>query len=268
MKSYTITDLFKTEWGALNTLEHAEVIYLSDRLKQTKAENLEKAWGHTAIMLLRALRKNKSAVAKITIEQAVDCVRDLTFITQPWYYFPVLENHAQLEAASMSATPPAYLQGYTFSQLVYIDSLFSKFAILSWKATTGKLQAAIPYLDKMIGVIYTPANLFDENKIAERGQLITRHIKDYERTVVLHTWANIKERIIKECPNLFPQAAQTVATDQPPKDSEPMWQNLLFDLSETLAYQGMDRAKAAPIYEALNYLEKKAIEATTIKSKS
>lgn len=264
MKSYHISDLFKTSWAELTVQEMANVIELNLKRKHADAQELYAASGHYAIMTLRNLRKNKSVVAKINVEQAVDCINDLAFLTQPWFTFPALSSGEG--KGGIFITPDTHLKNHTLGQLYWIDSLFSKFFIQEYhdgRAHPPQTPSTIAemFLDEMIAVIYTKPDEFDEKLITDRGKMIGKQITNDHRTCILFTYANVKEFILENFPLTFPRSEEQ-EPDEPklpkaPVDSEPMWQDLLFDLSESKAYPGMDRAKKAPMYEALNYLEKK-----------
>jgi hypothetical protein len=252
MKTYSISELFHMSWSALATEDMAIVIEFRDKMKKTKEQGLRTAHGYAAITMLRALRKNKSLVSKINVDQAVDCINDISFFEQPWFFFPKIGNDR----------PADFLKDHLFIQLYYIDSLLSKFLMqhhYDCRAHPPQdiSEVAKAYLDDVIGVIYTKPDEFDESKVVERGKAIGKVLKDFERVVIIATYANVKEFIINECPDIFPTSEAEPSANAAPVDTEPMWQALLFDLSETKAYPGMDKAKRAPMYEALSYLEKK-----------
>jgi hypothetical protein len=253
-KTYHVTDLFKTSWQELTTEEIAHVIDNRDKMLHARANNMHGAGGHYSIMLLRTIRKNKSLVAQITVEQAVDIVNDIDFYNKPWYFFPEVGGYK----------PDDLLKNHTFIQLFYIDSLFSMYHIQDYNdrhahPTLHPSAMSQAYLDEMIGVIYTLPSQFDEAQVKQRGEQIGKILTNDQRFVIMHAYANVKEFIINNCPNLFPipEDDQPAIVEKRPVESEPMWKQLLFDLSETLAYQGMINAKRAPMYEALDYLEKK-----------
>lgn len=261
MRSYHISDLFKTSWAEVSPKEMATVIDMKLKMQRASDEGLDQAAGHYAIMILRALRKNKSLVGKINVEQAVDCINDLKFIHEKWFTFPDIEFND-----SKFCVPPTHLKNHTLGQLYWMDSLFSKFLIQEYydgRAHPPQTPSTLAemFLDEMIAVVYTHPDHFDEKLIEERGKEIGKIINNDIRVCSLYAYANIKEFILAEFPLTFPRpdddGPEKPIANKPPADSEPMWQNILFDLSESPAYQGMDRTKKAPMYEALNYLEKK-----------
>jgi hypothetical protein len=263
-KTYKITDLFKTTWAELTTDEIAYVIEHRGKYLHAREQGWHGAAGHHAIMILRTIRKNKALVAKINVEQAVDCINDMSFMHQPWYFFPEVGGYQ----------PAAYLKNHTFIQLFYMDSLFSQYHVQDYRdrnalPTLHPSVMAHAFLDEMIGVIYTPPAEFDEARVEEHGKRMSDILTDAQRMVILHAYGNVKEFIIGNCPLLFPQHEEEVTTvKKPPAETEPMWKQLLFDLSETPAYQGIANAKRAPMYEALDYLEKKHKELLDLKSKN
>lgn len=263
MKSYHISDLFKTSWAELTVQQMAAVIDMRLKMIQARTNELHAAAGHYAIMILAQLRK-KAAVGKMTEEQVVDCINDLTFINDSWFTFPTIDPNPV--RPQYFAPPDTHLKNHTLGQLYWIDSLFSKFFIQEYydsRAHPPQTPSDIAqmFLDEMIAIIYTHPDAFDEKLISERGRQMGKMITHDHRTCILYTYANIKEFMLNEFPLTFPQAEKQEAEEpslpKEPVDSEPMWQNLLFDLSECPSYQGMDRTKKAPLYEALNYLEKK-----------
>lgn len=258
MKSYNIEDLFNLKWSELTTKEHAAIIYYADCLKKIRSEESRnyQLEGHYSILILKTLRKNKSAVSKITVEQVVDCVNDIHFINEPWYHLPKIKNGLQADD---------HLKHHTFGMLCRMDSLFSKW--LMQQHNVHHLQ------NQLLGIIYTTPDEYDERKIEEKGIAIAKIIKQNERFVATATYANIRKFIIDGCPTLFPQPEENEESQEPHKkeasliDTEPMWEKLLFILAETQAYPGVGKAKAAPMYEALNYLEAKAIASENSKTK-
>ncbi|HMG90759.1 MAG TPA: hypothetical protein VK589_11890 [Chryseolinea sp.] len=271
MKTYHISDLFKTSWDQVSPKEMATVIDMKIKMQRANEQGLHQAAGHYAIMILKALRKNEGLVSKINVEQAVDCINDLEFIHQKWFTFPEIKF-----SDSTFCNPPTHLKNHTLGQLYWIDSLFSKFLMQEYydgrahPPQTPSTMAEM-FLDEMIAVIYTHPDQFDEKVITERGKEIGRIINNDYRVCMLYGYANVKEFILAEFPLTFPRLededeTQNPVSNKPPVDSEPMWQNILFDLSESPAYPGMDRAKKAPMYEALNYLEKKHKELQRKKS--
>lgn len=267
MKTYKISDLFYTSWAQLVPRQMAQIIDLRLQLNQAKNDERWQLVGHLTIALLRVLRKDKSLVAKINEEQAVDCLNDIKFIHQPWYHFPPGENFLFKE-------PDEYMHNRTFNQFIFADAEFTKFCVLDHKARTagaGALQA-IQYdtdirlaINKLIGILYTPADKFDEKLIHDRACTVDQKLNQAEKAVVLHTYANIREYIVKQrCPNLFPSSEGS--EDQTPVYTGKMWLNLRYDLSETPSFPGLEVAKTAWLYDALDLLEKKAIEVSKLKT--
>lgn len=258
-KTYKISDLFFTSWKQLPTGYHAQIIDLRYKLNTAKLQEMWGAYGHLAIQILRILRKNKTLVAKITLEQAVDCLNDLKFIHEPWYHFPPGED-------SLFIAPDEYMHDRTFNQFVYSDAEFTKFCVLDYQGKESRKPDEMQLnraINKLIGILYTAPERFDERKILSRAGTVDQKMTPAEKAVVLHTYANVREYIVKErCPNLFPSSSG----DGPAKPvyTGKMWLNLRYDLSETPSFQGLDAAKNAWLYDALDLLEKKALEISNL----
>lgn len=259
-KTYKISDLFFTSWHELPTGYIAQLIDLRYKLNTTKAQEMWGAYGHLAIQVLRILRRNKRLVEKITVDQAVDCLNDLKFIHEPWYHFPPGES-------SRFVAPDEYMRDRTFDQFIYADAQFSKFCVLDYqgkqsgKADEVQMNLAI---NKLIGILYTAPERFDAREIHNRACTVDQKMTQEEKAVVLHTFANVREYIVKQrCPTLFPTSSNdAMETKSAPVYTGKMWLNLRYDLSETPSFQGLETAKKAWVYDALDLLEKKALEAT------
>lgn len=253
-KTYKIADLFFTSWAEIPTGYHAQLIELRHKLNNAIREEMWGTYGYMAIQMLRILRKNKSLVAKINEEQAVDCLNDLKFIQEPWYHFPPGDKGFQ--------EPDEYMHNRTFNQFVYADAEFTKFCVLDYQGKESRKPDEMQLnraINKMIGILYTAPERFDERKILSRAGTVDQKMTPAEKAVVLHTYANVREYIVKErCPNLFPSSSG----DGPAKPvyTGKMWLNLRYDLSETPSFQGLDAAKNAWLYDAMDLLEKKALE--------
>ena len=255
-KTYNIDDLFFTSWKQIPTGYHAQLIDLRYRLDTTKAQEMWAAYGHLAIQVLRILRKNKSLVAKINVEQAVDCLNDLKFLHETWYHFPPGED-------SRFVAPDEYMNNRSFNQFVWADAQFTKFCVLDYQGKqsrkTDDIQINIA-INKLIAILYTAPERFDEREIHNSSCTVDQKMKPFEKAVVLHTFANVREYIVKErCPNLFPSTSDNTGYSVPVYTGK-MWLNLRYDLSETPSFQGLEAAKNAWLYDALDLLEKKALE--------
>lgn len=267
MKTYKITDLFKTSWAELTAKEMIALIDLSELLKKYPEESRD--YGMITIAILRLLRKNKSVVAKIELEQAVDCFNDITFFRRtakgsfqtPWYFFPVGNfNHSGVDFVrpEMSGTLPMYNR--SFDQLVYADAAFSNFCILNHEQHSGVKHELDDFINALIAVLYTQPKRFSIADMETKSKLVQQHLTVAERALILHTYANVRSYILDRCPHLFPPSVgpdeaegyiEGVSTGE-------MWLNIRYDLAETEVFKGFDTARSAMIYDALDYLEKKA----------
>lgn len=271
MKSYNIQDIFKTSWLSpegkqwFTPKEISMIIDFRQNIEEARLKNEHANVGHWSIMMLRVLRRNKNAVAKINVSQAVDCINDITFFNDPWFNFPV----PGFTVNEKSFIPPdEYMHDRIFDQLVYADAAFSKFCVTEYNRSTNPALQPEKYVDELIAVIYCAPEKFDEKNLADDCHLVAGALKDFEKAVILHSYANIRAYIIDRCPNLFPKPPDTDHdVDIKPIYTGDKWLSLRYDLSETPAFQGLEVARKAYIYTAMDYLEKKAKEAIDLKSK-
>lgn len=269
MNTYKISDLFVTSWQnergqpTLPPEEMAKVISIRYDLDRAIEKNDAAAVGYYSIAMLRVLRKDTSAVAKINEEQVVDCINDIKFFRTPWYFFP--------PGRGVFQAPDEYMHNRTFEQLVYADSAFTKYLKLeedlknAHPPQNGSFVSEAAF-NEFVAILYTPAETFNSKDI-DRLSKLARQLKDYEKSLILHTYANIREYVTKRCPTLFPKPAGGDAANQKVVHSGPMWQALLFDFAETEAFKGYDRARTAYIYDALDYLERKMKQSIEQRSK-
>jgi hypothetical protein len=274
MKQYKITDLFKTSWEELTAKEIAEVITITDKLHAIQ-DQATPAYGLLVIRMLQILRSNRKEVAKFDESQAVDCFNDIKFFKRdtrgefltPWLFFPIGGFNFQnklFPAPEMNSTLPMFNR--TFDQLVYADSAFGQFCVMhyEYQQTQSKaLERDIEdTLNGLIGVLYCSPEDFDPINLQMNARIAALHINTMQRALILHTYANIRKYIIARCPNLFPQSADLDDGTPPPapRETGPMWMNLRYDLAETEAFRGLQVARTAWMYDALDYLDKKALE--------
>jgi hypothetical protein len=225
------------------------------------------------------LRKNKSAVAMIEVDQAVDCFNDITFFRRteagnfetPWLFFPVEDFNAHgfhfVRPKMSGKTLPMFDR--TFDQLVYADSAFSSFCALNHLYITNEQNmregAKDIYrydiddcINSIVAVLYTRHEDFDVNAIEMKLPFIKKKLSSDERALILHTYANVRAFLLERCPHLFPKKESE--ENLPPQSTGEMWLNLRYDLAETEAFKGFHTARNAMIYDVLDYLDKKARE--------
>lgn len=269
-KTYQLANLFHTSWEKLTPSQHWMAIEYTDQMLHT--EKGSKRYGMLLIQLLRTLRKNKKLVSNIEVDQAVDCFNALDFLKRndrgsfliPWYHFPKVTN--KLSTPSRS-TPPLYY--HTFEQLCYADSHFSAFCLLNYqynRASAKRKEELLAdmndALNYLIAVIYIKPEDFTTQEMDKVAAYVKQRCPEIMRTLVLHTYANVRQYITDRCPTLFPKplVVDENQTEEQPQHTGPMWQNLRYDLAKTEVFKGFNVASHARIYDALDFLEKEAIE--------
>jgi hypothetical protein len=276
MKQYKITDLFKTSWEELNAQEIIDVITLSEKLHQDAARE-STTYGLLVIAMLKVLRRSNKLVSKIDVEQAVDCFNNITFFHRdkqgefltPWTHFPLGGFNFHLNTfrpPERNGMLPMYNR--TFDQLVYADSAFGQFCVMHYEHQQTQSKALARDIEDtisgLIGILYTLPDDFDPVNLEVKARIVSLHFNTQQRALILHTYANIRKYIISRCPNLFPQPDEVDDNTPPPapRETGPMWMNLRYDLAETEAFKGLQVARRAWMYDALDYLDKKALENT------
>jgi hypothetical protein len=278
MKSVKVTDIFKTRWEDLNAKEIMDVINISEKLHQIEDKSSQ-TYGVLVISMLHVLRKDKRKVAMIDEAQAVDCFNDIAFFRRnehgefvdPWLHFPIPGFHFEsrvFRAPEKVGGLPMY--NLVFDQLVYADAAFSNFCVMNHeyqKIYSKELKKEMDEnVNGLIGVLYTPPEAFDPVNIDMHANIVPLKLNASERALILHTYANIRSFIMDRCPNLFPRQAEAEDPEVPaaaPVQTGPMWMNLRYDLAETEAFKGLTTARKALVYDALDYLDKKALESKT-----
>jgi len=275
MKEYQVSDLFYTSWSHLTQKQIITMIELSDALRMLQPGTTEH--GLVLINILRTLRKNKHLVSKLEVEQAVDIFNDIQFFLRnadgsfktPWLFFPVESftiNGFEFRSPTHSDLPLFY---HTFQQLVYADSAFSAFCLLNYQLTNKEgdertLLADIDSaLNSLIAVLFTLPEDFDIADMEVRARLVPLKLNIAKRSLVLHTYANVRQFIVNRCPHLFPSppAGGEGAGGEVPTFTGPMWMSLRYDLAKTEVFKGFKTASDARIYDALDFLEKELIDA-------
>lgn len=260
MRSYSITELFHTSWSELYADQAAMALFFRRRIEDLQKKGrpgLVKA-GHYRILLAKQLCKKRGIIKKLSPEQLYDITEDLTFLNDPLYFFHVTTLKTK---AGRLISPDEKVSSFTFFQLVKADAEYSKFLVQISKLDPGQYHT----LDRFISILYQPErHKFNELDIEKYAGILPKGLTYDLKYLILHVYSHCRRYIVEDrCPNLFPKQENR---SQEPQYTGEMWQDLLFDLSETPAFSGLETAQNAPIYKALDYLEKKAKENTKIKS--
>lgn len=260
-----VADIFINQWDDLKADQAAVLLFWRDRLARAVDREKHEAAGFYKSMIVRFLLKDKKIFKKLSTAQVRDIADDLTFIHDPWYTFHVTWLKTK---RGVIYRPDYKMASFTFWQLIMADAHYSKFLILNHQ--NSKEQEHV--LNKLIAVIYQPSpGQFTDTTIEDYSKLLPKGLSMDLKYLILHTYSNIRKYIVNErCPDLFnppPEPAGDKQTDpgteagNTPQYTGNMWQQMLFDLAETPAFSGLENAKNARMYDALDYLNKKAVEA-------
>ena len=272
-EALTVEDTFINSWAELKADRASILLHWRDKLVRALADDLHDVAGMYKAMIVRFLVRKNKIFKYLNPAQINDIADDLKFIHEPWYDFHVTWIKSKLGAIYR---PDEKLSSMTFWQLVKADAEYSKFLILNFREVSGQEHA----LDRLIAILYqSEPGKFDENDIEDYANALPKGLTFDLKYLILHTYSNCRKYIVNErCPTLFNAGASVplVSNAEGPSETlepaEPtytgkMWQNMLFDLSETPAFSGLETAKNARIYDALDYLEKKSIDQENQKRK-
>ena len=261
----TVEDTFINSWADLKADRVAILLHWRDKLVRALADNMHDTAGMYKAMIVRFLVRKKKVFKYLNPAQINDIADDLNFIHEPWYDFHVTWIKSKLGKIYQ---PETHLSSMTFWQLVKVDAEYSKFLILNYREAQGQEYL----LDRLIAILYQPEpGKFDDNDIEDYANALPKGLSFDLKYLILHTYSNCRKYIVNErCRTLFNVGsveAQDVASLPEPTYTGKMWQNMLFDLSETPAFSGLETAKNSRVFDALDYLEKKAIDQENQKRK-
>ena len=248
-KVYTVKDLFFTHWKELSGKVHSEVYGLYNSLDGTNQETPE--YGLTLIQILRRLRKNKTLVNKINVEQAVDIFNDLHFLKDPWYYFPHLQNKALA-----LVTPDEKMARCSFDQFIYADNEFSSYLV---NHNAKHIYRLIATLYPLLGDQY-----FDPETVEERAAAIDGKVKPWLCSQVFFTFGQIRTHVMQRCKTLLPPSpkplpdqpvAEPAEAAEPPVATGPMWYRIKHQAARTLVFGTFEETGRANMYSVLDHLE-------------
>lgn len=237
---YAVQELFFTQWENLGARAHSEAYALYSSLPAPEAPE----YGFILINILRRLRKNKHLVDKINVAQAVDIFNDLSFLKDPWYYFPHLENKK-----IPLVRPDEKMARSSFDQFIYADNEFSNYLI----------NQDAKYLNRLVVTLYPIVGdeFFDKETVEERTAAITGHLKPWQLNLVFFTFAHVRGNVMKRCKTLLPPPARPLPGEdpEPPVATGPMWYRIKHQAARTLVFGSFDQTGRANMYSVLDHLE-------------
>jgi len=240
MKQVEAVQLFTSSWEELKPDQFVKLHRIRDLIEEKQRTSGET--GYLKTEALKLLCKNIKTFKRLTPGQIYDCFPLLDFIYEDTTTFVV--RAVRIDQRTLGAPDPE-LKNLSFYELIIADSDFSKFII----------SKNIQYLDHLIATLYT-----------REVEMVTRMQSIEVKEAIMINYAACRNYFTARCPNLFPkQQKDDNDPPGPPSYTGEMWLNLLYDLAETPAYQGIENAKKANAYEALDYLEKKAREMKNLK---
>lgn len=253
---YSVEDIFHTSWRQLVPRTHAQVAVLwaayQAELKKHSAASADsesgRALGLIRIQLLRALRHNWRLADQIDVAQALDIFNSLTFLQEPWYFFPPLGPRMRL---SGFRPPDEQMARSSFDIFIYADNEFTSYV------ATGKAT----HLHRLIATLYpvTTDKFFDKELVSERAGFVANHVAPWKQQLILLTYMHVRGFVVGRCKTLLPKPVQT--DDEPPAPvtpSGPMWYKLKHEVAKTLVFGPFEEVGRANMYSVLDHLELQA----------
>lgn len=250
-----VQEVFHNTWENQKADVASALLHYRDRLNEALRHGKSELAGFYKTLIVRLLCLKPSVYKKLSPAQVIDIANDLKFINDPWYAFHV--THITTKAGRIHR-PTVKLLSLTFWQFIKADAEYSRFLVLNYRESNEQYKA----LDRLIAILYQPEpGAFDDTTIDQYATTLPYGLSFDFKYLILHTYSNCRNYIMKErCPSLFPVSMNKSDEPQEPKYTGGDWQNILYELAETNAFRGIDAAKGARLYDALDYLEKKAKE--------
>lgn len=252
-------DLFIDSWSELSSQDAWRVVFLHQAMKEALTQENYTGYGHFLRVLLKQCTKKKhlKLIKKLPPEMLHDLYNDTgqTF-HQPFtcFFTPYIKGKNILLRA-----PDEDLATMQFEHWAYADASFSLIQLYNSHGEKGK-EAAESETERFIATLYIPAGCdFDPQQVDYIQKEISGKLYEFEKVLILRSFGNCLNKIVDRCPNLFPKQTDTEESQGHPVSRGKMWQELTFDLSHTQAFPGYDKAAAANIYKALDYLELQAV---------
>jgi len=248
MKSYTVGDLFYTDWKQLRTKAAAEVYMLKTKIDATPADIEE--YGYLLIGLMRHLIKNSRLVDQINEAQVVDCFNQLseTFLQQPFYHFPDVSGWHR---------PEEKMARCSFNQFIYADNEFTTYLTLAQKDP----QKAENHLKRLAVTLYKRKAIEQWDKECVDERVLKLKAKPHDFLLIFFTYAHCREFVVKRCKQLLPTPpANPDAEPSSVVPSGSMWHDIMHAAARTLVFGTFAELGNANMYDVLDHLEKIARE--------
>lgn len=261
----TVPDICVTSWEELKADIAALILHRREALAQAIARGDRMEAGRLKALIVYMLCDAK-IFKQLSADQIQDIGGDLKFLDKPWYEFHITSLKTKYGTIRR---PASHLSSFSFGQLVDADTEYSKFLVLNAKKDPEQVQ----HLNRLIAILYQSDPVKYMNTLTDiYSRNLPKGLTNDLKYLILQTYAHCRKYIVSvRCKTLFPSGDEgtsegtsetlaPAALSGEPQYTGKMWQELLFDLSETPAFAGLENAKNARMYDALDYLEKKAIE--------
>jgi hypothetical protein len=212
--------------------------------------------------ILRHCFKSLKTYKLTTAEQRVDLfTHELRFLRAPSCYFPLRSYRME---GKVFRAPTKGMSDITIERLAQADTSLSRYIITERSNYIGEFIAALYH---ELGTEYGNQEEFEANA------KILYKIPDHEKAAIIRAYLGSRKLLMKQCPYIFPEpkTRRENKSDEIKKpkaqDTGPMWQTLIFELANTSAYPGMELAKKANAWEALQYFDREMEKTSQINKK-
>ncbi len=260
VRRYRVAEIFYQGWGELPADLAAAVLARKDEYERAKATGQDRMQGAHVLALTGLLCKRRKVWLQLSPVQLVQALADLKWMDQPWHDFHVTWLKTR---RGKIVAPDTKLNDLTLWQVAWADAEYSRYVQALWalREGRGRTEDVRTAMRRLIAALYRyEGREFDEREITPTVMALP-DIGPKMEGLIARTYGHCRAYMMKRCPTLFPaNAGKSVGVEgaEPPKYTGPMWQAAVMDLADMPAYGSMEKAKKAPLYEALDYLEKKA----------
>lgn len=241
MRKHQVKDLFYVSWEELRRKPqaHAETCALQATIGKIERGSTE--YGVTMIAILRRLRKNPRLVDRLNVEQSVDIYNSMSFLDEPWFFFPGIKRDWRKPFKRNWKRPADHLAEISFDRFIYADNEFTSFV------ASGERR----FLERLAATLYQPGVFNKELVDGKRLQKLPM----WKLQLIFFTFSHVREFIVKRCKTLLPSSAPAGDEQANPAPSGPLWHKIKHQAAETLVFGTFEELGNANVYSVLDHLE-------------
>lgn len=255
------TDILYQTWEELPLNKLRVILQVLPFVDWSVNENPENTYCKNFI--LRCCFRSLKTYKLTTPEQRVDLyTHEIKFLRSPSCFFPIRSYRMD---GKVFRAPTKGMSDITIERLAQADTSLSRY-IISERSN---------YMGEFIAALYNEVDCeFGNQEQFESNSSILYGIPEHEKVAIIRAYLGSRKLLMKQCPFIFPEPNTKYQNkNQKPEkpkaqDTGPMWQKLIFELANTPAYPGMEQAKKANAWEALQYFDMEMEKASKINRKT